>query len=406
MRMVLVTLGSFGDISPFIWMGKTLAKQGNEIVFLANPYFEKNIANEGFDFRPIGTVEDYRTATTPFIPTGNKFSDKGKRINASRRLFNYMFLKPVKVTYEIISELKSKDMLILNHFYAYGAKLAAEKHGLRNININLSPYWLKTFKKVGSLSSFFENKMTKLTNSFIDKQLFNKPINNLRKEIGLQPLQKSSIEWMFNGMNLSLYPGWFQDFKLSDGIKIDFIGFPEHHEEKVLLPHDIRVFLQKYEKPIVFTPGTAFENNKKFFSEAVLALEKLGKPGIFLTRFKESLPQKLPDNIIYMEFVPLDALLDKCSILVHHGGIGTSYQALKAGIPQIICYRMGEQKENARVLEAAGVCTSLFFDKIDSNLLIKNIKNLIYNNNVPLKCNEIKNKLKSPSSEQLLKDIL
>jgi len=49
----------------------------------------------------------------------------------------------------------------------------------------------------------------------------------------------------------------------------------------------------------------------------------MSKPGVFLTKFKDALPEKLPDNIIHEEYLPLEVILYKCCAIVHHGGIGT-----------------------------------------------------------------------------------
>lgn len=141
MRIILVTLGSFGDIKPFLWMGRVFAEAGHEVHFIANPHFEENISEEDFIFHAAGTPEDYEQATLPAAKTGNRFQDQKESIQASRRLFHYMFLKPAKEMYSILSELINEDTVIFHHFYAYGARLAVEKFGTLGWNICLSPYW-------------------------------------------------------------------------------------------------------------------------------------------------------------------------------------------------------------------------------------------------------------------------
>ncbi len=62
----------------------------------------------------------------------------------------------------------------------------------------------------------------------------------------------------------------------------------------------------------------------------------LGARGIFLTSKKEDIPEKLPKTIKPFSFLPLGKILPSCKAIVHHGGIGTLGQALKAGIPQLL----------------------------------------------------------------------
>ncbi|KNY29219.1 glycosyltransferase [Pseudobacteroides cellulosolvens] len=392
MKIIIVTLGSVGDIKPFIWMGRVLSKVGQHLVFLTNPYYEKQITTEGFEFHPIGTIDDYYIAITPPVTTGNKFKDKAEGVKAVKRLFNYLYLKPSKDIYDIVTRLKTPDTIILNHFCVYGAKIAAEKLNIKNININLSPYCLRPFKAVDSFSALIENRMVKVIYNFFDNQLIKKTINNIREELGLKPLKKNSAEWMFEGINWYLFPNWLLNFKLSNDLNTNFVGFPESLKGENNLPDNIMDFFKTHEKPILFTPGTAFQDNKNFFSEAVITLEKMSKPGIFLTKFKDALPEKLPENIIHAEYLPLEHLLDKCCAIVHHGGIGTCYEALKAGIPQLICYRIDEQKGNSHAIKALGVSNELTFKRVSSKLLLEGLE-IIHNNDVLIKCNEISKKL-------------
>lgn len=44
----------------------------------------------------------------------------------------------------------------------------------------------------------------------------------------------------------------------------------------------------------------------------------------------------LPDNVRLVDFVPLNELLPTCSAIVHHGGTGTTMNAVVHGVPQVI----------------------------------------------------------------------
>jgi glycosyltransferase len=44
----------------------------------------------------------------------------------------------------------------------------------------------------------------------------------------------------------------------------------------------------------------------------------------------------MPDNVRVVEYVPLDYLIPTCSVLIHHGGLGTMAPAAYNGVPQMI----------------------------------------------------------------------
>jgi glycosyltransferase len=45
---------------------------------------------------------------------------------------------------------------------------------------------------------------------------------------------------------------------------------------------------------------------------------------------------KIPDNVRAVDYVPLEYLIPTCSLLIHHGGLGTMAPAGRAGVPQIV----------------------------------------------------------------------
>jgi glycosyltransferase (activator-dependent family) len=45
---------------------------------------------------------------------------------------------------------------------------------------------------------------------------------------------------------------------------------------------------------------------------------------------------KVPDNVRLFDFVPLDALLPSCAAVIHHGGAGTTGNAVVHGVPQLV----------------------------------------------------------------------
>ncbi len=55
------------------------------------------------------------------------------------------------------------------------------------------------------------------------------------------------------------------------------------------------------------------------------------------------------------DFVPLEKLLRRVAAIVHHGGIGTTAQALSAGVPQLPVPMSFDQPDNAYRVERLGV---------------------------------------------------
>jgi rhamnosyltransferase subunit B len=122
---------------------------------------------------------------------------------------------------------------------------------------------------------------------------------------------------------------------------------------------ELAAFLASGEKPIVFTPGSANIQAKRFFEVALQAVTQLGKRAVFVTRKLDQLPPDLPATVLPVEYVPFSTLLARAAVFVHHGGIGSLSQGIAAGIPQLIMAMAHDQPDNAYRLEKLGIALSL-----------------------------------------------
>src|SRR5207248_1745452 len=74
--------------------------------------------------------------------------------------------------------------------------------------------------------------------------------------------------------------------------------------------------------PLVFTPGTAAHDQRRFFAESAEACRRLGRRALLLTRFRGQLPARLPEGVRHADYLPFSRLLPHAAALVHHGGGG------------------------------------------------------------------------------------
>ena len=75
---------------------------------------------------------------------------------------------------------------------------------------------------------------------------------------------------------------------------------------------------------------------------------------LFATRNPDVVPPHLPPTIRHEAYVPFGRLLPRSRALVSHGGVGTSAQALAAGIPHLVTYLAFDQRDNGSRFEDLG----------------------------------------------------
>jgi UDP:flavonoid glycosyltransferase YjiC (YdhE family) len=62
----------------------------------------------------------------------------------------------------------------------------------------------------------------------------------------------------------------------------------------------------------------------------------------------------LPANVRLVDWIPLGSLLHACDAVIHHGGAGTTFTALDAGLPQLVLPQMADQPLNAAAVARSG----------------------------------------------------
>ena len=66
-----------------------------------------------------------------------------------------------------------------------------------------------------------------------------------------------------------------------------------------------------------------------------------------------------PDHVLEVGYAPHSQIFPAASLIVHQGGAGTTAQALRAGVPQLVMPYAHDQPDNARRVRNLGVGRSI-----------------------------------------------
>jgi UDP:flavonoid glycosyltransferase YjiC (YdhE family) len=155
-------------------------------------------------------------------------------------------------------------------------------------------------------------------------------------------------------------------------------GFPLYDgPESQPLPRELRRFLREGTPPIVFTAGTAMSHGEHFFRAAVDACVRLNIRGVLISASAGQLPEETPLTVRAFGYAPFSHLLKRARAIVHHGGIGTAAQALKAGVPQVVVPMAYDQPDNASRLVRLGVASTLSQRRLDGASLAATLQRLL-----------------------------
>ena len=63
MRVVIVAIGSAGDVHPFVAVGRGLFERGHDVLVLASAWYEEAVTRAGLRFEGMDTREHYLEMT-------------------------------------------------------------------------------------------------------------------------------------------------------------------------------------------------------------------------------------------------------------------------------------------------------------------------------------------------------
>jgi rhamnosyltransferase subunit B len=212
-------------------------------------------------------------------------------------------------------------------------------------------------------------------------------LNEWRHELGLPPLSRITRWWNSPDGIVCLFPDWYAAPQPDWPPNLVQTDFPlwNAHVEQGLAP-EVDAFLRSGEPPIVFTPGSANVHGHEFFAAAVEACRALNRRGILLTEHADQIPSGLPESVAHFPYVPLDLLLPRAAAFVHHGGIGSTSQALLAGIPQVLMPLAHDQFDNGARVENLGIGASIPAPKFNAARLTEALKRLFGSDAVMHSC--------------------
>ncbi|MBK6280999.1 MAG: hypothetical protein IPF57_24200 [Gammaproteobacteria bacterium] len=78
-------------------------------------------------------------------------------------------------------------------------------------------------------------------------------------------------------------------------------------------------------------------------------------------------PEVVPDAVFLEQYVNVDLLLPHCDAVCCHGGNGTLYQALQAGLPVVVVATHQEQAYGGKRLERLGLGRSMMLKRVQSD---------------------------------------
>lgn len=365
-RIVLATFGSFGDLHPYLAVALALKARGHRAVIATSALYREKVLATGLDF----------AALRPDLPAPGSDPELIRRLmdpaRGTERIVREVFMPAVRPMFEdLLTACAGADVLV-SHPLVYPAPVVVAKTpGLRWASSHLAPIGFLSAHDPPVLPPFPWSERLRPLGPAFHRALFGlakrasdpwaKPLAELRAEHGLPSIPALMFDGahspalvlaMFSAHFAAVQPDWPPQTRAT--------GFPfyDRLNDDAGLSPELARFLDAGPPPVVFTLGTsAVQTAGDFFAESLAAVETLGRRAVLLVgndpRNRPARP--VPDNVILADYAPYSELFPRAAAVVHQGGIGTTSQALRAGVPALVVPFSHDQPDNAARVRRLGV---------------------------------------------------
>ncbi len=397
MRVLLLTIGSSGDVHPFIGLGLALRERGHSVKIITNPYFGEIAGRVGLELVPLGSIEQFRESLAdPLL----WHKSKGTKI-----VFD-LVLEGLRETYDAVANnYVAGETVLVSSSLGFAGRIAQDKLGIPTATVHLAPSQFRSLIAPSKLPGFWmphwlpmwvKQRMWDGADRFFLDRLLAPRINQLRCELGLEPVDGILREfWNSPQRVIGLFPDWFGNPQPDWPTQTRVTGFPRYDEANACdVDPALEKFLADGPAPVVFTPGSAMYHGDAFFRASVDACIRLNLRGLLLTRHAGQIPLNLPDSVRHFSYAPFSRILPRAAALVHHGGIGTSAQALAAGCRQLITPFAHDQFDNAIRLVGLGAGRSIAAGKYSAKSAARELSLLLDDSRIAGTCRMLAGRLR------------
>jgi len=377
-RVLLTTIGSFGDLNPYIGLGLALKRRGHHPVLAVANAYRPHVEAAGLECRPVGPHGDpWDRALVARIM---------HPLRGAEFLVRDLLMPTIEEAYDDLFAATADVDAIVSHPLTFTAPLVAAKRGLPWAGAVLFPM---SFFSLADPPQVVANPAVAAIHrrwpgvmrwgiplGKVVTRSWGDPVQALRQKLGLPRGGHPLYEGQFSPyLNLALFsrvlaepqPDWPAKTIVTGAISYDAVhgGVPE----------GLGKFLDNGPPPVVFTLGSAAVSHPRaarFFEVSAMvaiamrlrAVLLVGKPAHRSSKSGGGSPENRPaiqsTDVFVAEWAPHSELFPLAAAVVHQGGAGTLHTALAAGRPMIVVPFAHDQPDNAARVERLGVSRTIY----------------------------------------------
>jgi UDP:flavonoid glycosyltransferase YjiC (YdhE family) len=345
MKIIIPTIGTRGDVQPYIALSLGLQNSGHSVTLATHPCMRALVESYGVNFAPIGPDIDIAHETAII---------RGKSSHwmiGFMRVMKFSFSMLEQAHPDLLALCQDMDLVIVSHTAA--GSIEADQLIKPTISVTLMP---EAIPANDPKDSIVKKMIMKVAGAGMG-MMMTRPLDKIRKKVGVPKMGPTGI----TSTRLNLIPIspaitppnplWEQRHRITG-----YWYAPAPQDWKP--PRDLLAFLDAGELPIVISLGAMALSGEDALEAETITLAAVQEAGMRAIIQGWDEPMKnmtIPETVFHAGSIPHDWLLVHASGLVHHGGFGTTAAGFRAGIPSLVIPHIIDQFIWGQKVAALGV---------------------------------------------------
>jgi sterol 3beta-glucosyltransferase len=325
-QIILPSIGSRGDIQPYIDLASALQKCGYRITVATHPCMRELVEFHEVPFLPVGPDIDIGLEAAAMRNRSFHF------MVGMMRVMKFSFAALEKIHEDLLEVCRQADLVVVSHTAA--GSMEADKLGLPKVSVTLHPQAIPAPDPEAPYRDQLIGSLAGWGMSFF----MSRPLDKIRQRVGLPPMGPEGITSKLLNL-IPVSPNVIEsDQRWEARHKMTGYWFSDP-PVKWEPPEELQQFLATGQPPVVINLGAMALDGKDMLEAATITLEALNKTGLraIIQGWDAVMKERtLPAGVLHTGPVPHTYLLPRASCFVHHGGFGSTAAAMQAGIPAIV----------------------------------------------------------------------
>ena len=339
MRIVILTMGTRGDVQPYVALGAGFQRAGHHVRVAAPEPYEAFVTAYGLDFAPL--------AGDPVQLVRGLVDEAGfNPLRSVQVMTKYVLSIAVEVMQNAWKACQDADAILSSFLMINAGHEVARLRSVPDFSAQLFPVFTPTqaFPSPAFPSLPWGSVYNRLTHAVFAQVFWQGGRLAYRMIRRRLPDMPAHLHWPFAASDRGPTPTLYGFSPLvipppSDwGSAIHVTGYWFLDAGSEWQPPAALVdFLESGPPPVYVGFGSMVTRDADRLTRIVVeALAQSDQRAVLLGGWSDLGGDHLPDRVFKIEAAPHDWLFPRMAAVVHHGGAGTTGAALRAGVPQVV----------------------------------------------------------------------